>query len=253
MAKIERHLAAKFKADPELQNPAAECWCYSGPAATRDGSEGGVRGVFRAVGSRESVPAHVSPEGYESARVKEGLFAQGRTEFVTIDRTDTGKWLKDQCDKLKVSPTEERKLWDTASRSFAENCHGHVKCFIADAVPRSSFFAQELPALLKNEKVATVNGIDRLELLSALQHKTAQMDAGYASREVFDLIRSQSPGNAIYQPIDSRLLERADQARAINQDMTPFEMASLPRTQTLHRKPSLEKRVEVPDSSSMER
>ncbi|MGN7437264.1 MAG: hypothetical protein ACTHOO_01375 [Alcanivorax sp.] len=61
-------------------------------------------------------------------------------------------------------------LWDAVSLGFAENAHGHVVTVTPWADNERIFVRTELPALLKNERVETINGHPREEFVQELEH-----------------------------------------------------------------------------------
>lgn len=54
-------------------------------------------------------------------------------------------------------------IWKEASKRLIENATGNVTAFVEGADPRSVFCSMELPTLLTNSKVTTINGIDKLK------------------------------------------------------------------------------------------
>lgn len=57
-------------------------------------------------------------------------------------------------------------LWDSASANLADSASGNVLAIVGEPKPDSVFIQTEIPALLDNTNVNTINGLDR-ELLSA--------------------------------------------------------------------------------------
>ncbi len=58
------------------------------------------------------------------------------------------------------------EIWDIASRRFLEAASGDIKAFVTGSDPRSTFRRIELPLLLKNSRVLTVNGINKFDFAS---------------------------------------------------------------------------------------
>ena len=56
-------------------------------------------------------------------------------------------------------------LWDDISRGFAKSAHGHVVTITPWADKNRIFMRTELPELLNNENVETINGLDRERFL----------------------------------------------------------------------------------------
>ena len=65
-------------------------------------------------------------------------------------------------------------LWDAVSLGFAENAHGHVVTVTPWADNERIFVRTELPALLKNERVETINGHPREEFVQEFDSYIAQ-------------------------------------------------------------------------------
>ena len=82
---------------------------------------------------------------------------------ITIDNTLCGKLLL----KLGLGPDSKfsqedlMKVWAIASERFIMKASGNVTAFVENADPRSIFRKIELPCLLKNERIALINGIDK--------------------------------------------------------------------------------------------
>lgn len=64
-------------------------------------------------------------------------------------------------------------LWDAVSLGFAENAHGHIVTVTPWADNERIFVRTELPALLKNERVETINGHPREEFVEAFNDYVA--------------------------------------------------------------------------------
>lgn len=54
-------------------------------------------------------------------------------------------------------------IWKEASKRLIDEAAGNITAFVDNADPRSVFCSMELPALLGNSAVTTVNGIDKFE------------------------------------------------------------------------------------------
>ena len=57
-----------------------------------------------------------------------------------------------------------QREWNDASRRYAANAHGNVDTYVVGAEQNRTFRRYELPELLKNEKVTSINGVDRKAL-----------------------------------------------------------------------------------------
>ena len=81
----------------------------------------------------------------------------------TLDDTPCGKTL---CDlgyqsSMDIAPSELKKIWHLASERFIAAASGDLKAFVEGADKRSTFCSVEAPAILKNDKIKTINGIDK--------------------------------------------------------------------------------------------
>lgn len=54
-------------------------------------------------------------------------------------------------------------IWKEASKRLIDEAAGNITAFVDNADPRSVFCSMELPALLSNPAVTTVNGMDKFE------------------------------------------------------------------------------------------
>ena len=55
-------------------------------------------------------------------------------------------------------PSEQIAVWKAASKRFIEAASGNVCAFVEKADRRSVFPFTELPTILQNERIRTVNG-----------------------------------------------------------------------------------------------
>ena len=81
----------------------------------------------------------------------------------TLDDTECGKKLIDLgLETGNENPDAELlKIWALASERFIKAVKGNVTAFVDNADKRSTFVSVELPLLLQNENVQTVNGRDK--------------------------------------------------------------------------------------------
>lgn len=60
-------------------------------------------------------------------------------------------------------------IWKEASKRLIDEAAGNITAFVDNADPRSVFCSMELPALLGNSAVTTVNGIDKFEFAKSFK------------------------------------------------------------------------------------
>jgi len=95
-------------------------------------------------------------------------FVQKNKACKTLDHTPCGKLL---CD-LGAQGTNDmltqavKEVWKQASQRFIASASGNVTAFVDGADRRSTFCSVEVPAILKNDKIKTINGIDKFEFLN---------------------------------------------------------------------------------------
>ena len=85
----------------------------------------------------------------------------------TLDDTPCGKTL---CEKgyqstNDVAREKLKQIWKIASERFIAEASGDITAFVENANPKSTFSSVEIPAILKNEKIKTINRIDKLMFL----------------------------------------------------------------------------------------
>ncbi len=81
-----------------------------------------------------------------------------------IEHTDCGAKLVElgmASSDSGLSPEQVAEIWRVASKRFIKAASGAVRAFVKDADPRSVFRAMELPQLLENERITTINGEDK--------------------------------------------------------------------------------------------
>ena len=88
-------------------------------------------------------------------------------DFKTLDDTPCGKKL---CEigaqaTMDIAPEELKKIWKTASERFIAAASGDLKAFVEGADPRSTFCSIEVPQILKNANIQTINGINKFKFL----------------------------------------------------------------------------------------
>jgi len=90
---------------------------------------------------------------------------------LTLDDTECGKQLiaLGLETNFKAPEKELMKIWAIASKRFIAAASGNVTAFVKNADPRSTFRRIELPNILQNERIKTINNEDK-------QHFAAQFN-----------------------------------------------------------------------------
>ena len=89
-------------------------------------------------------------------------YLQKNPEAIMIDQTPCGKKLIALGMLEDVLPKEQIvDVWKLASKRLIAAASGNVTAFVDKADKRSVFRQQELPGLLENDKVKTINGMDK--------------------------------------------------------------------------------------------
>lgn len=65
--------------------------------------------------------------------------------------------------EFKISPEACREIWDIAGKRLVDQASGNVTAFVEGVDPRSTFVRVELPAILNNRLIVTVNFEDKFE------------------------------------------------------------------------------------------
>ncbi|MFV0626525.1 MAG: hypothetical protein ACK5N8_04165 [Alphaproteobacteria bacterium] len=90
-------------------------------------------------------------------------FLKKNPDKIIIDNTPCGKALMAMNLDKFLSLEEVCEIWKVSSKRLIEQAKGGVVAFVKGADPRSVFYSMELPELLKNENITTINGIDKFE------------------------------------------------------------------------------------------
>lgn len=83
---------------------------------------------------------------------------------MVIEHTDCGAKLVELglCSSDSgLNPDEVSDIWGVASRRFISLASGNVTAFVEQADSRSVFCSMELPAILQNPNIMTINGEDK--------------------------------------------------------------------------------------------
>ncbi len=106
----------------------------------------------------------VSFQPTKENRDKAFAFVKDNPEKMMIEHTDCGAKLVEMglsgagCG---LKDEEIADIWAVASKRFISAAQGEITAFVDNADPRSVFVRMELPTLLINEKIHTVNGMDK--------------------------------------------------------------------------------------------
>lgn len=90
-------------------------------------------------------------------------FLQENPQAKTLDNTECGqKLIALGLETGNKNPDSELlKIWAIASARFIKAAKGNITAFADNADKRSTFVSVELPLLLENENVQTINGQDK--------------------------------------------------------------------------------------------
>ena len=109
-----------------------------------------------------------------TAKNKEDAFRymSENSQAMTIEKTDCGKKLLELGIDFDILPNEDKavaaEIWAIASKRFIEKACGNVVAFVKDADKRSVFRSTELPQILENAAIKTINGIDKFEFITQM-------------------------------------------------------------------------------------
>ena len=90
----------------------------------------------------------------------------------TIEETICGKKLVEMgigYQATGLSQEDVMHIWAVASRRFIPSIKGKVKAFVDGADSRSIFRMVELPLLLENNKITTINGLNKYDFAKQFQ------------------------------------------------------------------------------------
>lgn len=111
--------------------------------------------------------------------------------YSMIETTNGGSWLdKENLRDALGGPAADR-VWDAASLKFAQTASGSVTCVITNAQLDRTFERVELPALLSNEKVTHINGIEKKELQYLYGDPKTAQERQYSFESVYARIKSE--------------------------------------------------------------
>lgn len=105
-------------------------------------------------------------------RDKAFAYLKKHPKACTIEETVCGKKLVEMgvgYHETGLTQEEVRHIWTIASRRFIPLIKGKVIAFVENADPRSVFCVVELPLLLENENITTINGKKKFEFIQQFQ------------------------------------------------------------------------------------
>ncbi len=104
-------------------------------------------------------------------REKAFAYVQKYPGNILIEHTECGaKLVELGFESTKTFTKDEvQTVWSEASRRFIAAASGNVTAFVDGADPRSVFCTVELPNILQNKKITTVNGIDKFLFAKQLE------------------------------------------------------------------------------------
>ena len=90
-------------------------------------------------------------------------YVQKHEQCLLLDDTECGRQITDlNLDNDFKNPKDEiQKIWHVASKRFILAASGNLTAFVDKADPRSTFVSVELPLILQNERIKTINHIDK--------------------------------------------------------------------------------------------
>lgn len=67
--------------------------------------------------------------------------------------------------RCNLKEDEVAYLWKVASKRLLESASGNITAFVKNADERSVFRSMELPTILANDKIKTINGQDKFQFV----------------------------------------------------------------------------------------
>ena len=101
-----------------------------------------------------------------SVRDQALAYAARHPDKMVIEHTDCGAKLVEMgllSSDSGLTPDEIAEVWSIASKRFISEAKGSVTAFVNNADPRSVFCRMELPNILTNPKLTSINGIEKHE------------------------------------------------------------------------------------------
>lgn len=103
---------------------------------------------------------------YQKSRKNKDLaleYIKNNPQSLTLDDTDCGKKLilLGAHTNFRAPESQLMQIWAIASERFIMAASGNVTAFVENADLRSTFMSIELPNILKNNKIRTINNTDK--------------------------------------------------------------------------------------------
>jgi hypothetical protein len=98
----------------------------------------------------------------------------------TIEDTDAGKYLLANAEPAyqagQLSQGDYYSLWNTASQMYAQQATGNVIAFVDGASPNGTFALHELPSLVSDGAVPSINGVSTNEVANIYGNNPANFN-----------------------------------------------------------------------------
>jgi len=148
-------------------------------------------------------------------------FIENNDTYTTIETTKGGHLLQNVYENFERQ--DANKITSTASQQYAALASGEVRTFVVDASENGIFRSIELPILLDNEKVTSINGVDREELKTLYDRNP---EAAYNKVCEAELQRDRTIAEDIFDKTgDSRSLDDVEHREKLYQDQIDKQAA----------------------------
>jgi Ca2+-binding RTX toxin-like protein len=169
-------------------------------------------GGLKTDGNGNTVPSKTG--GYQAWQVAESI-GKNNSAVITIGQTDAYTLLSsdefynalDASDPVNISQIMDGEtkngirttlgLWDLTSKRMAESAVGEIRTLSPYSLSDKVFAQTELPALLKNKKITSIDGISREHLLLLVNEK-----GGIGNPKALDAARSAIATQSWIQSLD---------------------------------------------------
>lgn len=120
------------------------------------------------------------PDGVENWLLAD--FASGdvnyrkSSDYDKLEKTPGGKFLHENLRNSGLSKMEQKEIWQEASSKYIREASGNLTCYVQNAREDSVFRQTELPQSLSNEKITSLNGISKTELVKGIEANATQKE-----------------------------------------------------------------------------